>query len=314
MNQKYINFKQVFTDGSKDPITGVTGAAIVVPRQMSEMSRRTSDHLSVYAVELFAILMALEWIECTKSNRTLICSDSVSVLQSLKTGMVKNHQELLYDVMSIYSRIKNKGDEVILMWVPAHMGIIGNEKVDKIAKKALQKESIKAVISLSKSEGKSIVWEKIIKEWQQRWDQELKRRHLYVIIKRVGTVENKGGNRKETIMTRLRIGHNKLNSTLHIMGKHPTGFCDQCQIPETVEHVLINCSKYELQRMDMIKDMEKIELTGRGVKNIMTPSTHLSIISIFPPTLSFPILYPSTSIMCFKTIPFPLSPRQSQLI
>ncbi len=136
VNQKYITFKQVFTDGSKDPITGVTGAVIVVPSQMSKMSRRTSENI---AVELFAILMALEWIECTKSNRTLICSDSVSVLQSLKTGMVKNHQELLYDVMSIYSRIKNKGDEVIFMWVPPHMGIIGNEKVDKIAKKALQK-------------------------------------------------------------------------------------------------------------------------------------------------------------------------------
>lgn len=83
-------------------------------------------------------------------------------------------------------------------------------------------------------------------------------------------MENKAGNRREeTIVTRLRIGHNKLNSTLHIMGKHPTGFCDQCQIPETVEHVLINCSKYGLQRVDMIKDMGKIGLTGRGVKSIM---------------------------------------------
>ncbi len=70
------------------------------------------------------------------------------MLPSLKTGMVKNHQALLYDVMLF----KNKGDKVILMWVPAHMGIIR-----KIAKKALQKESIEASISLSKSEGKSIV-------------------------------------------------------------------------------------------------------------------------------------------------------------
>ncbi len=41
--------------------------------------------------------------------------------------------------MSIYSRLKNKGDEVIFMWVPAHMSIVGNEKVDKIAKMALKK-------------------------------------------------------------------------------------------------------------------------------------------------------------------------------
>ncbi len=42
-------------------------------------------------------------------------------------------------LLSIYSRLKNKGDEVIFMWVPAHMSIVGNEKVDKIAKMALKK-------------------------------------------------------------------------------------------------------------------------------------------------------------------------------
>lgn len=80
---------------------------------------------------------------------------------------------------------------------------------------------------------------------------------FYLFKKRVGTLVNKGGNRREeTIMTRLRIGHNKLNSTLHTMGKHPAEFCDQCHIHETVEHLLINCLKYELQRMDMINDVE----------------------------------------------------------
>ncbi len=36
---------------------------------------------------------------------------------------------------------------------------------------------------------------------------------------------------------------------------------------------------------------------------------HTNIISIFPHTLSFPILYPSTSIMCFQTIPVLSQPR-----
>ncbi len=40
-------------------------------------------------------------------------------------------------------------------------------------------------------------------------------------------------------------------------------------------------------------------------------ATHLSIIYIFPHTLSFAILYPSTSIMCFKTIPVVSRPRSN---
>ncbi len=47
----------------------------------------------------------------------------------------------------------------------------------------------------------------------------------------------------------------------------------------------------------------------RDFNRATTPSTHLSIISIFPHTLSFPILYPSTSIMCFQTIPVLSQPR-----
>ncbi len=59
---------------------------------------------------------------------------------------------------------------------------------------------------------------------QQRWTR-TKRKTFIVDYKRVGTVENKGGNRREeTIMTRLRIRQNKLDSTIHTMGKHPTGF------------------------------------------------------------------------------------------
>ncbi len=47
----------------------------------------------------------------------------------------------------------------------------------------------------------------------------------------------------------------------------------------------------------------------RDFNRATTPSTHLSIISIFPHTLSFPILYLSTSIMCFQTIPVLSQPR-----
>ncbi len=49
----------------------------------------------------------------------------------------------------------------------------------------------------------------------------------------------------------------------------------------------------------------------RDFNRAMTLSTHLSIISIFPHTLSFPLLYPSTYIMCFQTIPVLSQPRST---
>jgi len=48
---------------------------------------------------------------------------------------------------------------------------------------------------------------------------------------------------EQVIMSRIRIGHRKLNNTLKIMGKHPTGQCS-CGERETVEHVMIACPRY----------------------------------------------------------------------
>ncbi len=76
-------------------------------------------------------------------------------------------------------------------------------------------------------------------------------------------MENKGGNRREeTIMT--RIGHNKLIASSYY-GEYPTGFCDQCQIPETRN--VLKLFKLWITEDGYTKDIEKIVLTGCGVKN-----------------------------------------------
>ncbi len=50
------------------------------------------------------------------------------------------------------------------------------------------------------------------------------------------------------VITRLRIGHTGLNQILHRIDKHPTGLCTHCNKPETVKHVLIDCSRYDEER------------------------------------------------------------------
>ena len=58
--------------------------------------------------------------------------------------------------------------------------------------------------------------------------------------------------REETIISRLRFGHTALNSTLFIIGKHNTGNCVYCGQRETIEHVLLHCRKYEIERRNLI--------------------------------------------------------------
>ena len=49
----------------------------------------------------------------------------------------------------------------------------------------------------------------------------------------------------ETIIYRLKTGHNRLNMHLHKLGLHNSGLCDFCEEPETVKHYLLDCLKYQ---------------------------------------------------------------------
>ncbi|XDV19448.1 hypothetical protein PO909_024918 [Leuciscus waleckii] len=79
------------------------------------------------------------------------------------------------------------------------------------------------------------------------------KRHLYNIKKIVGKKCINGRNRKEeVIMTRMRLGHSRLNASLFIIGVHETGLCENCGEKETVEHVIYNCKRFDEERKELI--------------------------------------------------------------
>jgi len=60
-----------------------------------------------------------------------------------------------------------------------------------------------------------------------------------------------------------------LNGTLHIIGKHPTGFCGCDQVTETIEHVFLSCRQYEEQRKSVMEEIEIVGTIGTGMKKIL---------------------------------------------
>ncbi len=50
------------------------------------------------------------------------------------------------------------------------------------------------------------------------------------------------------VMTRLRVDHTGLNSTLFLMGKRNNENCYNCGVKENAEHVILDCILYEVER------------------------------------------------------------------
>lgn len=122
----------VYTDGSKDSMNGKTGAGVF----LSSMLIHATNDLSVYATQMVAIIVGLQWLEEGQPRRTVICSGSTSVLCSLRSGKLER-VDLWIEIMTMLGLTRN-AIEVQFCWIPAHTGVNGNDIVDKIAKKALK--------------------------------------------------------------------------------------------------------------------------------------------------------------------------------
>uniref|UniRef100_A0A8C2Q875 Reverse transcriptase n=1 Tax=Cyprinus carpio TaxID=7962 RepID=A0A8C2Q875_CYPCA len=272
--EKYNDYTQVYTDGAKEPETEVTGLSVVVPSKGIGINRRTSNMLGVYTVEMLAILIAVRWVEKSGQHKVLVCSDSSSVLASIRSFYSKSRQDILYEVLQSVTRIFNQGRQIQFVWVPGHVGIRGNELADKLAKTALSKGNIEMQVSISKAEVKSVIWKTVNQMWQERWDREGKGRQLYQIQRDVKcTVIGSGNSREETVISRLRLGHCLLNKTLKLIGKHDTGLCEVCKEEESVEHVVFRCSRYDVQRELMRNKLREIEVQDMTLKGLLSTQT-----------------------------------------
>ena len=92
------------------------------------------------------------WILDIKPDRAVILSDGLSSLTSISTCHSSGHPYLLLEVLSALKAIVNLGIDLWSVWIPVHVGIIGNEIADKLAKSAISHVSPDIIIPLSISD------------------------------------------------------------------------------------------------------------------------------------------------------------------
>ena len=232
----------IYTDGSK--CGDRTACAFHIPAIKFSKKIRLPDFTTVYMAEMVAILEALQFLLAKPPLSSVIFTDSLSSIQTLECESETSpvSQEIKYCMYQLWCQ----GVPITISWVPSHVGIIGNEMADKLAKEALSKEHVDLNVLPVYSDLYRVVEENILGEWQCAWNSSSKGRFYHKIQPKVSFQVKFSDNyrEKQTTLTRLRFGKGLLNDVLHLMKKCDSELCDFCQIKENVSHFLLDCTEY----------------------------------------------------------------------
>ena len=233
---------------------------------------RIPDGSSLFTAEAKANNLALDFVNnCTYTDKFVISSDSLSVLQALNHTSSKNSQ--IQHLLLKHHEISSS-KPVIYCWIPSHIDIYGNEKVDKNAKESFNLEVTDFKIPFNNF--KSFINNYVCDKWQTLWNET-----PFNKLKEIEPIANlhrlvpKLSRREEIVLARLQICHTRLiHSCLLKHEERP--YCIGCDTPFTVRHFLLDCAVFDregrsLFQVNNLKDLFKdvsVETILSFLKNI----------------------------------------------
>ena len=228
---------QAFTDGSAENAVrnGGSGVLIKFPGDTPDsLSIPVGDLCSNYRAELEALQAAAKYLTERDDRRRNIVflTDSLSALQCIMSGPTDHPSKELCDSLQILSQQNN----VVLQWIPAHVGIRGNETADQLAKAGSHMPQ--PHIATSYKEAKTLLKQNFRTDWQNS-NNGYSPQHDPI---------NKLEKREQTTIFRLRTGHCGLKKHMKRMGLAENAHCECGSDEQTPEHILQTCPLFEDRR------------------------------------------------------------------
>jgi len=241
---KHKSSLQVYTDASKT--TGLTSAAFFIPELGVKSAVILPNDLSIFSAELIAIKISLRWVlefsrQCNMMKDIALFSDSLSSLTAVKAG---NSLRISNTINEIYDIVDSLDVNTTMIWIPSHLGLEGNEIADQLARCAAENNSPVVDTPLGLKEFFTKIQNYAITKWQSIWCNSGTGKFYREIEPYVSLsikYENKI-RRKETTVTRLRLGTCLINDYLKKINAVSSDKCCKCYSSvETVSHFLLGC-------------------------------------------------------------------------
>ncbi|TXB97085.1 hypothetical protein FocTR4_00012225 [Fusarium oxysporum f. sp. cubense] len=269
----------IYTDGSG--IGGHIGAAAVCTTTQETKSAYMGDDTTstVYAGELQGISLALQIAQEDRSrgnsrSKVLIYTDNQAAIRSTAKPKGKSGAYLLRSIAKQIDELQLQGLNTEIRWVPAHIGIQGNEEADRAAKEATgwregdltgPKAAEPQQLYPLRSTMKTWSHKETITSWERDWISETRGRasfrHTPKPSRKVLDLHDGLSKKHSALLTQLRTEKIGLKDFLYNR-KVPGISSNRCPCGsdrQTVAHVLLRCRQHR-----QLRDQELGRLRGRN--------------------------------------------------
>ncbi|KAI8519283.1 hypothetical protein Bbelb_025400 [Branchiostoma belcheri] len=237
-------------------------------------------------------------MKITDENITILCDCKVAIESTTHSEPPTSYHDITIKTKKVLVELTKGGNSVQVIWTPGHMGVVGNELADGLAKEGARESAGKEHMltpHMTKQDIKREINTNTHERWQRRYSMSTTSGITHEAVKKVG--ERKMGNStyrtRNILLNQILSGHTRLNEMNYRVNPECTSnTCEHCKKVETIDHYLWECEKYKEQRNVMERDTYlcleqegiqhvtaagRLELhTGRGIFNYWSniPTIH----------------------------------------
>lgn len=247
---RYQDDLKIYTDGSINQ-SGI-GIGIYNSLTHEEISIHIKEKVSIKTTEIAAIFMAMQIGQKSPQKNVTILTDSRSSCTSIRNTYTKKLNRF-YENKILQIAEQNQNQNFRIQWIPAHVGLSGNETADKLA--STQDPTINTnqiSIKTPLKDAKKIINEIIKANWQVDYEQKSlnkgnKHRDLInATIPEKFWVYKLNLNAEQTKqIARIRTGHTYDKKFLKLLNIIEDQNCETCNEIENYEHTIIKCKKFD---------------------------------------------------------------------
>ena len=274
-----------FTDGSALGNPGPTGAGAVVYLKGYNSSpillkKGVSPLSNNYTGELVGILIALEFMVSLddqiqlKDRKIHFFTDcQPAIIAAFNSSIPSGKVDIILQIKECVTKLSDRGNILLVHWVPGHRDIEGNELADQQAKEAAN-EMVGAdpedfPITMDKKEAVAEIKKNVKEKWQRKFELSEKVDQVQEVFSEVGSRNCFGEKDRHSfaMLNQLLSGHTLLNQHRARIDNSVSEMCPVCSVREDPDHFLFDCKAYEEERSILVEKVESI-INSEGLNSV----------------------------------------------